>query len=193
MLQKSLYGLKQYLRQWYKRFDEFMLRKGYMKCNFDHCVYHKQLRANQYIYLLIYVDDMLIACKDKAEIENLKTILKFEFEMKNLGAAKRILGIDIKRDRRKGALNLSQTGYLKKIVELFGMNNCKPVFTPILAHFKLYAVKGDLSKDEESHMKKVPYSNAVGSLMYAMIGTKPDIAYGVSLVSRFVSKPSRDH
>lgn len=74
------------------------------------------------------------------------------------------------------------------------MSDCKPVTTPISPpHFKLNAVMGDLPKDESKYMKKVPYSNAVGSLMYAMIGTRPDIAYGVSLVSRFMSKPSKEH
>ena len=65
--------------------------------------------------------------------------------------------------------------------------------TPIPPHFKLCAVKGDLPKYEDAYMKKVPYSNAIGSLMYAMIGTKPAITYGVSLVSRFMRKPSKDY
>ena len=73
------------------------------------------------------------------------------------------------------------------------MSECKPVATPIPSHYKLCAVKGELSKDDENCMKGVPYSNALGSLMYAMVGTRPDIAYGVSLVRRFISKCSREH
>jgi len=84
-------------------------------------VYYKKLRENQFIYLLIYFDDMLIACKDKGEIGKLTMALKLEFEMKNLGVAKRILGIDIVGDRKKGTLTLSQIDYLKKVIELFGM------------------------------------------------------------------------
>ena len=114
-------------------------------------------------------------------------MLKTEFDMKDLEAAKRILGMDIIRDR-----NGYQAGYLKKVVKIFGMNECKPVATPIPSHYRLCAIKGELSKDEQKCMKGVPYSNAVGSLMYAMIGTRPDITYGVSLVSIFMSKPSRD-
>jgi len=93
---------------------------------------------------------MLIACHDKGEIRKLTLDLKFKFEMKNLGVAKRILGIDIKRDRRNGTLTLSQSGYLKKIVQLFDMDYCKPITTPIPPHFKMYTVKGELSKDEEA-------------------------------------------
>lgn len=107
LLQRSLYGLKQSPRQWYKRFDEFMLKNSYNRCNFDHCVYFKDLQENLYIYLLIYVDDMLIACKYKDEINKLTRALQSEFEMKHLGATKRILGIDIYRDRKRGSLTLS--------------------------------------------------------------------------------------
>ena len=78
-----------------------MLKKSYKRCNFDHCVYFKHLKGDQYIYLLIYVDGMLITCEDKEEISKLTMALKSEFEMKNLGAAKRILGIDIKKDKKK--------------------------------------------------------------------------------------------
>ena len=136
---------------------------------------------------------MLIACCDKIEIQKLRAILKTEFDMKDFGATKRILGIDIIRDRKRGYLRLSQVGYLKNVVKLFGMSECKPVAAPIPSHYRLCAVKGELSKDDENYMKGVLYSNAVESLMYAMIGTRPDRAYGVSLVSRFTSKPSREH
>ena len=142
---------------------------------------------------MIYVDDLLIASSDKSEIHKLKLILNEEFDMKDLGATRRILGIDIIRDRKAGTLKLSQARYLKKVIDLFGMKNCKPVTTPIPAHYKPSTVKGELPEEEEKFVQKVPYSNAVGSLMYSMIGTRPDIAYGVSLVSRFMSKPSKDH
>jgi len=127
------------------------------------------------------VDDMLIACKDKKEISKLIQALRSEFEMKSLGVAKRILGIDIKRDRKKGILTLNQSGYLKKVIDLFKMQECKLVSIPMSPQFKLSVVKGNLSKGEEEYMKNVPYSNVVGSLVYVMIGTRLDITYGVSL------------
>lgn len=107
--------------------------------------------------------------------------------MKNLGAAKRILGMEISRERVSGILYLTQTEYVKKIVELFGMLQAKPVGTPLASHFKLSAIQGKLSQEKVDYMKRIPYSNAIGSLMYAMIGTKLDIAYGVSLVRRYTS------
>ena len=79
-----------------------MLGRGYQRCSYDPCVYFKKIRESAFIYLLIYVDDMLIASSDKTEIHKLKLILNEEFDMKDLGAARRILGIDIIRDRKTG-------------------------------------------------------------------------------------------
>nr|XP_015638684.1 uncharacterized protein LOC107281003 [Oryza sativa Japonica Group] len=105
-LKKSLYGLKQSPRQWYKRFDSFMLSQKFRRSNYDSCVYLKVVDGSA-IYLLLYVDDMLIAAKDKSEIAKLKAQLSSEFEMKDLGAAKKILDFAGDLDRRR-----SLTGYV---------------------------------------------------------------------------------
>lgn len=129
MLKESLYGLKQSPRQWYKRFDQFTIQKDYKRSNFDSCVYFKEVTKNKYIYLLLYVDDMLLAYQDSKEIDKLKRMVKAEFEMKELWLAKKILGIEIIRDRNKGTLFLSQWGYLEKVLSKFGMKDSKPVVT----------------------------------------------------------------
>ena len=90
-LKRSLYGLKQSPRQWYKLFDQFMIGQRYKICKFDNCVYFLRLHDDSFIYLLLYVDDMLIASKNVKEIEKLKTKLNQEFEMKDLGETKKIL------------------------------------------------------------------------------------------------------
>ena len=74
-LEKLLYGLKQSPRQWYKRFDKFMIRQKYTRSKYDHCVYLRKLQDGSFIYLLLYVDDMLIASRSQTEIEKLKTQL----------------------------------------------------------------------------------------------------------------------
>ena len=96
-LKKSLYGLKQSPRQWYKRFDSYMIRIGYKRCEYDCCVYVKSLDDGSSIFLLLYVDDMLIAAKSMNEVKKLKILLSREFDMKNLGAVKKILGMEIRR------------------------------------------------------------------------------------------------
>ena len=137
LLKRSLYGLKQSLRQWYKWFNSFMVTHGYMRCEYDYCVYFRILADGSYIFLALYVDVMFVAAKSKQEIVKLKSLLSSEFDMKDLRASKKILGIEIHRDRGAGKLWLSQKGYLKKVLERFSMLDAKPVNTPLSAHFKL--------------------------------------------------------
>nr|GEW89912.1 retrovirus-related Pol polyprotein from transposon TNT 1-94 [Tanacetum cinerariifolium]GEW89915.1 retrovirus-related Pol polyprotein from transposon TNT 1-94 [Tanacetum cinerariifolium] len=152
LLKKSLYGLKQSPRQWYKRFDEYMLSNGFKRSSYDSCVYYRSYAPGEYICLLLYVDDMLIACKSKAEIGSTKSFLKKEFDMKELVEAKKILGIKIARDRSRKILRVSQSG-----------------------------------------ISKVPYANAVRSLMYLMVCMRPDIAYAVSVVSRYLANSGKNN
>ena len=192
-LKKSLYGLKQAPRQWYKRFDSFMLGQGYSRSQYDDCIYFQQFPDGTFIYLLLYVDDMLIASRDKSSIRKLKAQLNSEFEMKELGAAKKILGMEIHRNRQAGKLFLSQQKYIERLLDRFNMSNCKPVSTPFAAHFKLSSDLCPQTKEEMERMSHVPYASAVGSLMYAMVCTRPDLAYAVSMVSRYMHNPGKDH
>ena len=193
LLKKSLYGLKQSSRQWYKRFDSFMVGSGYSRSSYDSCVYFRNTHDGSFIYLLLYVDDMLIAAKNMSDIEELKKQLNRVFEMKDLGAAKKILGMKIERDRIGGKLYLTQKSYIEKVLERFGMKNAKPVSTPFSAHFKLSASLSPKSDNEKRYMARVPYSNAVGSMMYAMVCTRPDISHAVSVVSRYMACPGKSH
>ena len=89
-LKKSLYGLKQPHKQWYKKFDSFILSHDFTRSSKDSCIYLKKLDSGSTIYLILYVDDMLVACRDLFEVENLKVLLSSEFNMKDLGEAKKI-------------------------------------------------------------------------------------------------------
>nr|AAR87163.1 putative polyprotein [Oryza sativa Japonica Group]AAU89150.1 integrase core domain containing protein [Oryza sativa Japonica Group]ABF98081.1 retrotransposon protein, putative, Ty1-copia subclass [Oryza sativa Japonica Group] len=191
-LKRSLYGLKQSPRQWYKRFDSFMLSHGFKRSEFDSCVYIKFVNGSP-IYLLLYVDDMLIAAKSKEQITTLKKQLSSEFDMKDLGAAKKILGMEITRDRNSGLLFLSQQSYIKKVLQRFNMHDAKPVSTPIAPHFKLSALQCASTDEDVEYMSRVPYSSAVGSLMYAMVCSWPDLSHAMSLVSRYMANPGKEH
>lgn len=193
LLQKSLYGLKQSPRQWNLRFDKFMKAQKFLRSEYDSCVYFKCYEEGKFVYLLLYVDDMLVVAKDMREVERVKLMLSKEFEMKDLGPAKRILGMDIIRDRSKGTLILSQEAYIEKVLRDFGVTESRLVQTPIGCHFKLSSTKEEDKAETESRMRYIPYSNAVGSLMYAMVGSRPDIAHAVGLVSRFMSSPNTEH
>lgn len=192
-LKKSLYGLKQAPRQWYKRFDSFMTNQNFQRSYYDSCVYFKRATNGVYIYLLLYVDDMLIASSDVVLIDDLKRQLSAEFEMKDLGPAKRILGMDIYRDRACGKLYLSQQSYISRVLEKYSMDNSKPVSIPLAAHFQLSSELCPETEEEAEEMSKIPYQSAVGSLMYSMVCTRPDLAHAVSVVSRYMHNPGKQH
>ena len=113
--------------------------------------------------------------------------------MKDLGAAKQILGMRIIRDKVNGTLKLSQSECVKKVLSRFNMNETKPVSTPLGSHFKLSKEQSAKTEEEMDHMSKVPYASAIGSLMYAMMCTRPDITRAVRVMSRFMSRPGKQH
>ena len=104
------------------------------------------------------MDDILIAVKSKLEIGKLKLQLNEEFKIKDLGEAKKILGMEIQRDRLKGTVGLSQKAYLQKVLRRFGMDgNIKAVSTPLAPHFKLSAALSSSTDEEKEYMSRVPY------------------------------------
>jgi hypothetical protein len=170
-----------------------MIKIGYKRCEYDCCVYVRSLDDGSFIFLLLYVDDMLIAAKSIVEVNKLKVLLSREFDMKDLGAAKKILGMEIRRDRDAKRLWLSQAGYVKKVLERFSMENAKLVSTPLANHFRLSTSQCPKTVEEIEDMSKVPYASAVGCLMYAMVCTKLDLAHAVSVVSKYMANPGKQH
>ena len=183
LLRKSLYGLKQSSRQWNLKFDGFMMKQNFIRSEYDSCVYTKDVSSDKAIYLLLYVDDMLIASGSKTAIKELKNSLSLEFEMKDLGRASRILGMVITRDKKEGTLKLSQAKYLEKVLKTFGMFEARSVVMPTASHFKLKSLHPEERDEEYQYMKDVPYASAVGSLMYAMVGSRSDLGFAVGLIS----------
>uniref|UniRef100_A0A3Q7IFR1 Pectinesterase catalytic domain-containing protein n=1 Tax=Solanum lycopersicum TaxID=4081 RepID=A0A3Q7IFR1_SOLLC len=113
--------------------------------------------------------------------------------MKDLGPAQQILGMKIVRERTKRKLWLSQEKYIERVLERFNMKSTRPVSTPLASHLKLSKQMCPTTKEEKEGMAKVPYSSAVGSLMYAMVCTRPDIAHAVCVVSRFLENTGKEH
>ncbi|GMI77270.1 cysteine-rich RLK (RECEPTOR-like protein kinase) 8 [Hibiscus trionum] len=190
---KSLYGLKQAPRQWYKKFESVMEEQGYKKTTSDHCVFIKRFFGDDFIILLLYVDDMLIVGCNASRIDKLKQELSKSFAMKDLGPSKQNLGIRLTRDRKAKELWLSQERYIEKVLQRFNMDKAKAVNTPFATHFKLSAKHSHSTEKEKEEMQKVPYSSSVGSLMYAIVCTRPDLAYDVGTVSHFLSNPDKKH
>ncbi|CAM8965759.1 unnamed protein product [Rhodiola kirilowii] len=143
--------------------------------------------------MLLFVDDILLISKSVDKIKVLKSQLSSEFDMKDLGKAKKILGMVIDRDRSKRFLKLHQRPYVEKIVSKFSSLDCKPVQVPLAPHFILSKSQSPKSDIECAKIENVPYANAIGSVMYAMISSRPDLSYDISLLSRFMSNPGPEH
>ena len=193
LLKRSIYGLKQSSRQWHKKFDEHILKNGFTRSLYDECVYIKRRGGAVVAYLLLYVDDMLVAGKCMEEIDRVKDDLSKAFEMKDLGSAARILGMSIVRNRIRKEIWLNQSDYISKVIERFKMKDTKIAATPMGQHFKLSNEQRPTNDEEREEMKLIPYANIVGSIMYAMISTRPDVAHAISVTSRFMANHGRHH
>ena len=118
------------------------------------------------IYLLLYVNDMLIASKSRSVIDKFKKDWSFEFEMKDLGETKKVLSMEIERARRSDKISLTQKEYLKKVLQRFNINgDTKSVSTPLAPHFRFKATMSPTTVKEREYMTRVSYSSAIGSLM----------------------------
>ncbi|MCI03809.1 retrovirus-related pol polyprotein from transposon tnt 1-94, partial [Trifolium medium] len=147
------------------------------------------------LHLFLYVDDILMASSDKQEIQKLKEKLNGAFEIKDLGNAKRILGMDIMRDRSKSELFLFQQGYLKKVVERFKMTDSKILNTPLGHHSKLSIKQCPQSEEEKRKMESIaPCASGIGSIMYDIVCSRPNLSYAISVGGLKYSRthPGRD-
>ena len=113
--------------------------------------------------------------------------------MKDLGVKKQILAMNICRDRENKKLTLSQANYIEKVLQCFSMDNAKSISTPLPDHLKLTKEMCPKTQEEEDKMSKVPYALVVGSLMYAMVCTRLDIAHAMGVISRYMSHPGIEH
>ena len=122
-LKKSIYGLKHSSRQWYLKFDEVIKNFGFTENKVDNCIYIK-VKGSKFIILVLYVDDILLACNDNNMLHETKRFLSSKFDMKDLGEASYVLGIEIHRDRSIGVLSRSQKSYIEKVLNRFNMSKC---------------------------------------------------------------------
>ena len=189
-LHKSLYGLKQAGRSWYHKIDAYFGELGLIRSFSDNCVYRKS-KDGKILIIALYVDDLLIFSNEMAELQELKMQMCKRFEMTDLGEVRYCLGLEISRDRTNRTIKIGQARYVKEILERFNMGECKPVSTP--TEGKLSNDMSPATAEERERMADIPYQNAVGSLMYAMLGTRPDIAFAVGAISWYSSNPGEAH
>ena len=187
LLQKALYGTKQAARQWNTKLNEHLENQGFKKTAADPCVLNR-VSSTEYSILVIYVDDLMIFCKTKEHIADIKIELKKDFSIKELGDLKYCLGIEIHRKRNEKMIMTNQQAYIRRIAEKFGVQYCKDVHTPADSNSKLVKIP-----DGEVFVPKFPYRELVGALMYVATCTRPDIAHAVGEVAKFCEKYGKSH
>ena len=191
-LKKSIYGLKQASRQWYFKFHGVISSFGFVENPMDQCIYQK-VSGSKICFLVLYVDDILLATNDKGLLYEVKQFLSENFDMKDMGEASYVIGIKIHRDRPRGILGLSQETYINKVLERFRMKDCSPSVAPIVKGDRFNLNQCPKNEFEREQMQNIPYASAVGSLMYAQVCTRPDIAFAVGILGRYQSNPGMDH
>jgi len=158
----------------------------------DNCIYIK-IKGSSFIILVLYVDDILLASSDKNLLYETKGFLSSNFDMKDLGDASYVLGIEIHRDRSKGALGLSQKAYIEKVLKRYNMHKCSSTAAPVVKGDKFGQFQSPRNQLEIDQMRTIPYASAVGNLIYAQVCMRPDLAFITGMLGRFQSNPEMDH
>ena len=185
-LHKCIYGLKQASRVWNRHFDYFIRKFGLRPSPADPCLYLRQEKG-EFVILIIWVDDGLVCSDNENLISDIIEYLRKYFEMR-CTAADLFVGLSIHRDRLAKTLFLSQPAYIKKILKRFNMLDCRPRSLPAEPGHHLQR-----STEKNEPKETMPYREAVGSLMYLTVATRPDISYSVGQVSQFCENPEPSH
>ena len=179
-VRRSLYGLKQSPRTWFSRFSSVVQEFCMILSAADHSVFYHHSSTRKCIYLIVYVDDIVITGTDQDSIQKLKQHLFSHFQTKDLGKLKYFLGIEVAQFN--SGVVISQMKYTLDILTNTGMLDCKPVDTPMDPNVKLVPSQGELLRDPGR------YRRLVGKLNYLTI-TRSDISFPVSVVSQFPQSP----
>ncbi|DAZ94444.1 TPA: hypothetical protein N0F65_002762 [Lagenidium giganteum] len=191
-LVNSLYGLKQAPRVWYETLSAFLLGLGFHKLIKDRCAFMRSTN-NATCNVAVYVDDLLIIAPTISLVSEIKSALHSRFSMTDLGEAKHLLGWSIVRNRPKRTMFIHQHKYTTKVLHRFRDLISYPIATPSDPSTKLSTAMQPDSIEEQDAMRDVPYREAVGSVMYLMVGTRPDLAFYIQSVSQYLANPGQEH
>lgn len=185
LLHKALYGLKTAPKTWFKRLRDWLLSQGFTQSKSDSCVFFK---LNPILWIVVYVDDLLILAKEDKVVEGFKSQLKNEFSIKDIGPITKYLGMEVYKT--KDSITLTQKAYISKILDTFGMTNCKPTKLPFNPSLKLEKPpEGYVAPDE----LRANYCSMVGSCVHLECRTRPDISYAIYELTRHMANPTEQH
>ena len=191
-LKKSLYGLKQAARCWNSAIDGYLKSDGYKQVGADPCLYIKSVKQQNgkinFVILSLHVDDILLFSNDIVVLNKEKKSLGRRFKIEDFGEVNHVLGMLVKRDRKTRTLTISQPKYLERVLKRFNMEHCKPVSTPMEPGKKFYKLS-----DDEDPVNVQEYQKIIGCLTYATTATRPDLASAVGILSKYMSRPGKEH
>jgi hypothetical protein len=191
-LQKTIYGHKQASHSWNLHFDKVAKVFGFVKNVEEPCV-HKNVSRSAIVFLILYVDDILLIGNDIPMLEVMKSSLRNSFSMKDLVEVAYILDTKIYRDISKRLIGLNQDAYIDKILNRFNIQDSKKSFLPMSHGITLSKKQCPSKPDEQERMSVIPYALAIGSIMYIMLRTRPDVSYALSVMSRYQSNYGEAH
>lgn len=185
-LNKALYGLKQSALSWNNCLSEYLESLNFARCKSDYCVFVYN-QDDHIVIIVVYVDDLLITGSSEELINRIRLMLISRFSMKDIGDIRYFLGLNVTYDRINRRMSIDQKSAIVKILEKFEMSDCKGASTPIEKNLKLEKCESD------DKITSNPFRELLGSLMYIMLGSRPDLCYSISFFSRFQSKPTDNH
>ncbi|CAI7919483.1 unnamed protein product [Closterium sp. NIES-53] len=187
-LKKAIYGLKQAPRAWYHKLEETLLAGSFKKSECDHKLFLLQ-EKEQFLMLLVYVDDILLLFESSTMFEHVEEMLEMQFKCSKMGDVKYYLGMHVERDLDKGVLRLHQRKYCEGLVEKYGLQDGGKPATPLPSGFTV-----EPCADEEvvGESDRKLFHSMVGALNYAANHTQPDIAFATSRLASVVSRPSHE-
>ena len=191
-LKKALYGLKQGGRKWYDTLCRTLAKLGLRRAEADYGVFYVHI-GEDIILLAIHVDDCVLTGNKVALLTEFKEKIGTIYQLTDLGPISWLLGIKVTRDRESRTLHLSQTSYIESIVRRFNFDDLKPVSTPLDPTMQFSKNQCPQTITDIARMKRIPYREGVGSLMYAAIGMRPDIAFAVSTLAQYSENPGQVH
>lgn len=180
-LLKGLYSIKQGPRLWGLKLHSVLTSLGFSRIDCDHSIYIYQQDGVK-LFMPVYVDNLLIASNSKSAIQRVKDDLASQFTIHDQGPVTSMLGMKVSCDCTACTICLSQPGYIRSILEDFNMTNCNPVLTPMEQNIKLSKNMSPDTMEGREEMKKVPYHELVGKLLYLAVATHPDISYAVGVL-----------
>ncbi|KAJ9516293.1 hypothetical protein QJQ45_001095 [Haematococcus lacustris] len=187
-LQRTVYGLKQAPRAWYMCLREQLEQIGFRASAADPSLFSLRTSSGSAVHMLVYVDDCILASADEAAVQEVKQQLQQAFDVHDLGQAADFLGMRIAFDRAAGILRLTQQQYIEQLLQRFGLAECNPRQLPLSPGTQLVKEGEQLS---EQHTLR--YRELVGGLLWLSTCTRPDIAFAVSQLTRYMQAPTRVH